>query len=61
MGLWVELVGFRGRLGSPSDIWWGLSALSDGDQYPDVAPLRQFVQVGDIILPWNSSTVMSTT
>ncbi len=60
IGLWSEQAPYRGKMGNLVDIWWGLQVRADGDQYPDVPTLYQFVQVGDLILPWDSSTVMQT-
>lgn len=54
IGLASETVGVRGRHGQLYDIWWGSDAVADGGHYPGSTP-RQFVQVGDIVLPWDSS------
>lgn len=54
MGLVSETATMRGRHGQLSDIWWGSTAINDGDHYPDSLP-RQFVQIGDVILPWDTT------
>jgi len=60
MGLVANTVGYRGHMGHPSDFWWGVQARSDGDQYPDTGTLKQFTQIGDLIVPWDESTVLQT-
>jgi len=52
IGLASETVGVRGRHGELFDIWWGSNIVADGGHYPGLTP-RQFVQVGDIVLPWD--------
>jgi hypothetical protein len=52
--------GIRGRHGELPDVWFGDVTLADGDTYPAVAPLKQFVQVGDIVLPWDRSVPVLT-
>lgn len=52
IGLASETVTVYGRHGELFDIWWGDDAISDGGHYPGTTP-RQFVQVGDIVLPWD--------
>jgi hypothetical protein len=54
MGLASETATVRGRHGELVDIWWGSTTRIAGDHYPDTLP-RQFVQVGDIILPWDQT------
>lgn len=56
IGLWCLDVGAQGRLGALTDIWWASVATSDGDYYPaDLS--KQFVQVYDLVLPWNGGTM----
>lgn len=56
MGLASATVGFRGYYkGSLYDLWWGATALTTGDTYPDNAT-KQFVQFDDMIFPWNGTT-----
>ena len=60
IGLFCTVGGARGRHGVLTDIWWGSTTRADGDHYPDDTT-RQFVQVGDLILPWlGDGTVMLT-
>jgi len=54
MGVVSETTGVRGRIGTLVDIWWGSSYLQEGVTYPN-DDSRQFVQFGNIILPWNGS------
>jgi hypothetical protein len=54
IGLACETIGVRGRHGRLTDVWWGSTAIADGDHYPDTLP-RQFVHVGDLVLPWNGA------
>lgn len=57
IGLFSNYAGRVGRLGALTDIWWGATAVADGDYYPaDLT--RQFVQIEDLIVPWNGSTMM---
>lgn len=59
MGLFSLTAANRGRHGNPFDLWWGLTAANEADGYPSGAPVKQFVQVGDLILPWNRSTALT--
>lgn len=45
----------NGRKGYLSDIWWGSTTRLTGDTYPNDGSY-QFVQFGDMILPWDGST-----
>jgi len=56
IGLWGDQSPYRGKRGNCTDIWWGQQNLN-GSQYPDAGTLYQFVQIGDVILPWDSATV----
>jgi len=60
IGLFSDAAGSRGRLGALTDIWWGSTSPATGDHYPGDAS-RQFVQVGDLILPWDGGIAMLTT
>lgn len=44
----------RGRHGQLFDLWLGLEITNHGDTYPNDTS-RQFVQIGDLIFPWNGS------
>jgi hypothetical protein len=39
-----------GRHGVVYDLWWGINSYANGDTYPGDAS-RQFVQLGDLIVP----------
>lgn len=59
MGLYSDVVP-RGRLGTLTDMWWGSTFPASGDHYPaDIS--RQFVQVGDVIVPWPGGAAMQIT
>lgn len=49
----VEAAQF-GRKGELFDMWWGSTTRSTGDTYPSDGSY-QFVQIGDLILPWNGT------
>lgn len=53
-------VGTRGRLGTFQDIWIGSSGVATGDSYPASGTTGQFVQVGQIIMPWNTTAFLLT-
>jgi hypothetical protein len=56
VGFFVEGESFKGRLGTACDLWWGTAASYTGDTYPQTGSnLYQFVQVRDLILPWNET------
>jgi hypothetical protein len=59
VGLACTTFGMRGgRRGTVPDLWWGPTARATGDTYPLTStPLKQFVQLGDWILPWNGTTM----
>jgi hypothetical protein len=59
IGIWCDTAGMKGRVGTMTDLWWGVAALSEGSQYPVVTPY-QFAQLGDMVLPWDSVTVIQT-
>ena len=45
-----------GIFGTIDDIWFGSSGLSDGDCYPGSGTVNQFIQLADLVYPWNQST-----
>lgn len=49
-----------GVLGELADVWFGATTPADGDAYPASGTLRQFVQFGDQVYPWNQSTPVMT-
>jgi hypothetical protein len=57
LALACEEVGARGRHGEQFDLWYVTSSLVDGDTMPADAS-KQFVVVGDILLPWNNTTML---
>lgn len=52
-------VGIRGRHGTLQDVWLGSNAVATADTYPGDGS-NQFVQFGNIILPWNGGPVNLT-
>lgn len=54
MGLACYNSGYRGRCGVVFDLWSGCPSLLEGDTYPSDGT-KQFVQMGDLILPWDRS------
>lgn len=53
------VVGFRGKVGNPYDLWFGVSNMPTGTTYPaDLS--TQFAQFGTIVIPWKSNTVPVT-
>ena len=54
IGLASETSFVRGRHGELTDVWWGTTILATGSYYPETLP-RQFVQLGDIIVPWDQT------
>lgn len=59
LGIACTTSGIRGRHGNLIDAWAGSSAVGSGDTYPNDAS-NQFVQVGNLILPWNGGAVNLT-
>lgn len=60
IGLFSDTPASRGRHGTMTDIWWGSTTRAEGDHYP-ADTTRQFVQVGDLVLPWlGDGTIMQT-
>jgi hypothetical protein len=61
VGLYSATVNARGQNGKLADVRIGLENIStnfnaaSGRSYPTAAPMRQFVQLGDIVHPWNRS------
>lgn len=41
------------RKGQIYDLWWGSNNVASGDTYPASGSTRQFVQIQQLILPWN--------
>lgn len=57
VGAWSATATARGKLGSFFDLYFGLSTAADGDVYTDDAGVtKPWINVGDIVLPWNNST-----
>ena len=48
--------GHVGRYGTIVDMWYGLTALATATTYPATGTLKQFMQAGCLIFPWNQST-----
>jgi hypothetical protein len=58
-GLLCTAAGARGRHGEVFDLWYGSTVMQNGDTYPDDGS-KQFIQIGDLILPWNGSNPIMT-
>lgn len=56
MSLWSVTTSHRGRRGEIKDWWWGSITRTTPDGYPGDGT-KQFVQVGDTILPWTGDSV----
>lgn len=54
MGLACYIAQARGKVGTVPDLWSGCPSLIEGDTYPGDGS-RQFIQMGDLILPWDRS------
>jgi len=54
IGVVSNSAGSRGRLGTAYDLWYGSTAIGDGDTYP-ADTSRQFAQFGHFIFPWDGS------
>jgi hypothetical protein len=50
---------FTGRMGEITDLWWGYSFADTGRYYPSTAA-KAFVQVSDLIFPWDGSSLLGT-
>ena len=59
MGLWCATAGFRGKQGRLRDLWLGSNAVATADSYPVAQP--DFVQVGELIFPWDGVNAMQIT
>lgn len=56
IGFGSVTVGSRGRHGTFQDLWFGSTNANSGDTYPN-APTNLFAQLGNLVWPWNGSTV----
>lgn len=57
-GLYSNTASNKGRHGSLFDLWYGITATNEGDQYPATGTTKQFSQIGDLIFPWNQTTIL---
>jgi hypothetical protein len=60
IGLACITSGIYGRHGELSDVWFGATTPVNGDNYPASGTVKQFVQAGDLVLPWNQTTPVMT-
>ena len=60
MGIYGATAGHRGRKGEVFDMWWGSITRQTGDPYPATAT-KSFMEIGDIVVPWDGSTALITT
>ncbi len=61
IGIVSKTVGSRGRHGQLHDIWWKPKAVGRGDTFPNDSAARQFVALGEIILPWTGNATVPLT
>lgn len=54
VGMGSLFPGFAGRNAEFFDLWWGIEGNATGDTYP-VAGTNLFIQINDLILPWNGT------
>lgn len=59
MGLQSLSATFTGRMGDVYDLLWGFSVIGTGRYYP-VAGTKLFVQIKDMIFPWDGATIIQT-
>lgn len=60
VGIYDTNIYRRGRLGDMPDIWWGAETnVLTGDTYPADGS-NQFIQLNQLILPWDGSTPVVT-
>lgn len=51
-----------GRIANLHDMWWRPSGLATGDSFPNNPATRQFMSIGDIVVPWvGDATALTTT
>ena len=60
VSIWSRASGTHGYKGYIPDLYWGLAVNNPGDHFPapPAAPLYQWAQIGDIIVPWNGTSPM---
>jgi hypothetical protein len=61
MGLYFTTPGHRGKKGQVFDLWWASTLQATANAYPNAAPLLQFMEIGDLIVPWDGATALITT
>ena len=49
---------FVGRAGEIADLWWGFTSEQSGRYFPSDASSKAFVQVRDMIFPWDGTTLI---
>lgn len=60
LSLHSETASYRGRYGRVSDMWFGSSSIPTGATYPSSPDDREFLQVGNLVLPWNGTIPIIT-
>ncbi len=61
IAIYFSTVGHRGHKGAVFDMWFGSTARITGDGYPASGTTLQFIQIGDLIMPWDQTTALITT
>ena len=59
MSLASETTSFIGMHGNVYDLWWGFNWVRTGRYFPE-AGTRLFIQVADMVFPWDGSTTILT-
>lgn len=57
IGIFTTTTSVRGRLGEIYDLWWGSTAVNDGDHYPNDGT-RTFVQLNDLVHTWGGGAAL---
>jgi len=60
IGLCSRTSTVMGRIGEVFDLWWGFTSQETGRYFPSDASSKAFVQVRDMIFPWDGSTLIGT-
>lgn len=57
MGLSSLTSTFEGRNGELYDLWWGFTSVGSGRYYP-ASGAKTFIQISNMIFPWDGSTII---
>jgi hypothetical protein len=59
MGIASQTATFVGRMGQMFDLWWGLAETTSGRLFPQ-SGTKLYVNVANMIFPWDGSSIMET-